>query len=562
MMGEVRDIHDAPGAPPRPLPSPIPDVPEFDEGLLPTALRGYVVDTADRMQVPLDFIANPLVVALGSTIGRGLGIRPRAEDDWLVVPNFWGATVSPPGVLKSPSTEAALQPLRRLEDADRDRHGLALADANFDQAEAEARLEAVKKDIKVAARNHEPASEELRRRHREAEEALETAKPRRRRRITSDATVEKLAELCAENPEGIFVHRDELNGWVRLLSKEGREGDRQFYLETWGGNGRYTSDRIKRGTTEVRGLCVSLYGTIQPEPLSSIVRESARGGNDGLISRFQLLSWPDISPSWRQVDRAPDSLSCEDVETTFKGVDALRPADFGAPPVPEGDVPAIHFIPEAQQGFDAWFARLERVLAALEAQFLDEERIARVVDRAEALVEDALQTGRLEQDAAELRALERKIRRVGELYADEEDDLEGARIRKQLGDLREKRRELRERIQTAQAGGKLDREHIRTRLAELGAAMRSTMLKGADAARDALAAVLAEDDRGSRKLEIEVDPEAPGGYRITGRWRVAVSTKEETGRNDATGLNWMVAGGRFATDETGRVPVMPYQMRS
>jgi putative DNA primase/helicase len=326
-------------------------------------LRGYVVDTADRMQVPLDFIANPLVVALGSTIGRGLGIRPRAQDDWLVVPNFWGATVSPPGVLKTPSTEAALRPLRMLEDVDRKRHEQAQADANFSVLRAEAELEAVKRAVKSAAKDDGLKNEEdLRRRHREAEQALENAQPRWRRRSTSDATVEKLGELCSANPEGVLIHRDELSGWVANLGKEGREGDRQFYLESWSGNGRFISDRIKRGTTEVRGLCLSIYGTIQPDPLARIVRQAARGENDGLVSRFQLLAWPDISPDWRHVDRAPDASAQVDVEMTFRGVDELCAADFGAPPVLDGDVPAIPFDPDAQECFNAWFARLERRL--------------------------------------------------------------------------------------------------------------------------------------------------------------------------------------------------------
>jgi hypothetical protein len=77
----------------------------------------------------------------------------------------------------------------------------------------------------------------------------------------------------------------------------------------------------------------------------------------------------------------------------------------------------------------------ERVVAALEAQFLDEARIARVIARAEALA-----SGGVEQDTTELRALERKIRRLGGLFADEEDDLEAARLRKQLQELRAKRR--------------------------------------------------------------------------------------------------------------------------
>jgi hypothetical protein len=40
------------------------------------------------------------------------------------------------------------------------------------------------------------------------------------------------------------------------------------------------------------------------------------------------------------------------------------------------------------------------------------------------------------------------------------------------------------------------------------------------------------------------------------------SNEDETPRDDPGRLVYLVAGARFATDETGRVPVMPYRMRA
>src|SRR5215216_2383024 len=63
--------------------------------------------------------------------------------------------------------------------------------------------------------------------------------PTVRRYKTEDATVEKISELLLENPEGMLIHRDELSGWLRNLDKQGREGDRALYLESWNGTGSF-----------------------------------------------------------------------------------------------------------------------------------------------------------------------------------------------------------------------------------------------------------------------------------------------------------------------------------
>src|SRR5918995_3420880 len=84
--------------------------------MLPDAFRGWVEDVAERMQVPPDFVAAPLMVAFSAVVGRKVGIRPKRRDDWLVVANLWGAIVGSPGLLKSPALKEALAPMNCLID--------------------------------------------------------------------------------------------------------------------------------------------------------------------------------------------------------------------------------------------------------------------------------------------------------------------------------------------------------------------------------------------------------------------------------------------------------------
>ncbi len=105
---------------PQPLPNALPPVAPFDPELLPEALRGWIVDIAERMQCPPDFPAVGVITALSSLIGARAVVAPKQHDDWRVVPNLWGLIVGRPGVMKSPALGEVLKPLHRLESTERE----------------------------------------------------------------------------------------------------------------------------------------------------------------------------------------------------------------------------------------------------------------------------------------------------------------------------------------------------------------------------------------------------------------------------------------------------------
>src|SRR2546428_843264 len=105
---------------PRALSGALAPVCPFDPDLLPEALRPWVVDLAERLQVPPDYPAAALTVMLAGALGRRASIRPQRYDHWVVIPNLWGALIGRSGVMKSAVLRAVLGPLRR-------RQALALA---------------------------------------------------------------------------------------------------------------------------------------------------------------------------------------------------------------------------------------------------------------------------------------------------------------------------------------------------------------------------------------------------------------------------------------------------
>ena len=187
-----------------------------------------------------------------------------------------------------------------------------------------------------------------------AQEAVSAthAEPVCRRFVVNDPTVEKLGEILNQNPSGVLLFRDELNGFFRTLERQGHESDRAFYLECWNGDGAFTYDRIGRGTLHIASACLSVLGGIQPGPLSDLVRGLRGSGDDGLLQRFQLAVWPDPSREWRNVDRPPDYTARDEVQTVIERLDKMTGQE----------APVLRFNDDAQALFDVWREALEKRL--------------------------------------------------------------------------------------------------------------------------------------------------------------------------------------------------------
>jgi hypothetical protein len=346
---------------PEPLPNNLLPVPAMQPALLPEPFAPWLLDIAERMQCPLDYPAVGSLVALASVVGNQIAIRPKRHDDWSVVPNLFGAIVGRPGVLKSPSLEQALKPLHRLRIEAREAYEQAASGWQIDRLIVEAKKDKLKDEIKKATRNSEEMDrEQLRRQQAELESLTE---PSERRYIINDSTVEKVGELLNQNPRGLLLFRDELTGWLRSLDREGHESDRAFYLEAWAGTEDFTYDRIGRGTLRIKRVTLSILGSIQPGPLTSYLRYTMSGGqgDDGLLQRFQLMVYPDVSGDWRNVDRFPDTVHKNRAFEIFKKlnvIDALQTGAFICEE--EGQIAYLRFNEEGQAFFDSWRADLER----------------------------------------------------------------------------------------------------------------------------------------------------------------------------------------------------------
>ncbi len=340
-------------AEPKPIPSGLLPVERFDSAMVPEAVAPWIMDVAERMQCPPDFVAVAMMVGLGSVLGRKIAVRPQRYTDWFEVPNLWGCIVGRPGAKKSPAMSEALRPVERLEAEARKSNAEAQILHEHAIAEHKIKQEAATKVARDAAKNNSQVSGPL------IFEKPEAPKIKRYR--CNDTTYEALGVILADNPNGVMVFRDELVSLLKTLDREDNAAARGFYLTAWSGVSGYTFDRIMRGVTHIDAACLSLLGSTQPGKLAAYVGRALGGGegDDGMMQRFSLLVWPDDDAPFVEVDRYPDSAAKEAAFNAVVRLDALTPEQVGSERGEFDTLPFLRLDEGAGTAFASWHADLE-----------------------------------------------------------------------------------------------------------------------------------------------------------------------------------------------------------
>ena len=343
----------APWPDPVEIANSLPAVPNFDLTILPPPFRLWVMDIAERMQCPAEFLAVGAMVAAGAVVGNRVGVQPKQRDfGWIEVPNLWGAVVGRPGVMKSPALSQVLAPLGRLESKAQDVHLQERAQYELARMQYDADKRSIEAQIKKGVAVNV------------SQLPIEPLEPQPSRLKVNDATYQKLGQILCGNPRGILAFQDELSGLLMRLDADGQESARAFYLEAWNGQQSYTFDRIERGTLRIPRLCLSLLGGLQPSKLKLYLHSAVHGGkgDDGLAQRLQMLVYPDIPSTWTRVDRLPDLAASQVADQIFEKLNMLDLSKLGAVPAHPDAIPVIRFDDQAQERFNEWWSKLENGL--------------------------------------------------------------------------------------------------------------------------------------------------------------------------------------------------------
>ena len=355
--------------------------------LLPEVLATYVSDEAERLNVYPEAIAVSLIAALGITVGCQIAVKPKAKDEWLEYPNLWGFVAAPPGSRKSEAIRSGFAGLRSLALLEEQRYASLKSQYAREKEQHREQKAKLTKDIAaLESKREKPAKtgsapqalgegdapdddQRLAELKAALEGLVEPQPPIERRLYTQDATPEALLELAADNPNGILVLRDELDGIYANLGKSGRENERSIFLEGWDAKSAYRTDRITRDAKPVQRLALSVFGGTQPGVLKAHVSSAYGYGKsaDGFMQRFQLAVINDNAPPYRLVDQEPNECAQQRLTHIFHVLHEGNVQRFGAQSDARGNQ-TLRFSSEAQSVFLTWLESNAHHVESLNAE--------------------------------------------------------------------------------------------------------------------------------------------------------------------------------------------------
>ena len=244
----------------------------FPLDVLPPSLQRFVLEVAQSVPCPPDYVAVPCLAVAGAAIGRSIALR--LKPGWNEEANLWTTIVGPPGTGKTAPVNAATRPLFKIFDAQNRTHAAAVAAAQDST-----------KPVKM---------------------------PVFKRTLVSEITTEALGQRLHDNPRGLILVSDELAGLMNGLDQYKTTGgnDREFWLALWSRSSFPIDRKSQEGGVPiyVRAPFQAITGGLQPDKLSTIgTTKDGRRLNDGFRDRF-LYSYPnEIAMDWTEQGVDPET---------------------------------------------------------------------------------------------------------------------------------------------------------------------------------------------------------------------------------------------------------------
>jgi len=237
----------------KPLPSN-----DFPLEVFPKEIQYYIKENTEKLGLISDFMGSGVLWLASSVIGNSLNIQ--IKNGWTDNCTIWLACVASAGVGKTPSISAITKPLEKI---------------NQKEQKLYAKQENKYNDYKFASKEEKKYLDEVK-------------EPVNKQFLANDITLEALTGLLAQNPNGVGVLKDELNGWVQDMNKYRDGSDLSFWLTSFNG-GSYSSNRKTSGNTFVDSPFVPVIGGIQPSILDELATSERQ--ESGFMDRL-LLSHP------------------------------------------------------------------------------------------------------------------------------------------------------------------------------------------------------------------------------------------------------------------------------
>jgi len=223
---------------------------EFPIEIFPKPIQSYILDANKTLDSNIDYMGCSLLWGVSSIVGNSCCIEVKAG--WIEFANIWVACVGSAGVGKTPSISMATRPFERINSeliSSYPRKHKAWEDSNGDE-------------------ENEPKPEQF---------------------IVNDITIEALVAIHGKNPNSMGMFREELDGWVKNMSRYSNGSDLPFWLTTW--SGKAVSMNRKSGNSYLPRPFIPILGGVQPAILESFSTEENK--SNGFLDRI-LLCCPEI----------------------------------------------------------------------------------------------------------------------------------------------------------------------------------------------------------------------------------------------------------------------------
>lgn len=235
--------------------------------ILPVQLAAPIEKLAAKLNLKTEVYLAALLTQVSSLFKVGSEVLLRRDTDYRCTPNYFAGNVSESSQKKSPVVKAIIdRPMQSLREKAREEYQKALADYEEEYRQ----WKAAKGENK----------------------GLPPKEPRQRLYSFSKTTGEGILYQVAAYPDQALMYRcDELAGMFKSANqyRGGKGSDEEDFLEFWNGTGS-TVLRASGVKADVDGLLLSVFGTIQPDVLATLLKDCS--DSNGKFARFDFVFQP------------------------------------------------------------------------------------------------------------------------------------------------------------------------------------------------------------------------------------------------------------------------------
>ena len=295
--------------------------------ILPQKLAAPIKELAAMLNLKPECYLAAALTQVSSLFKVGSQVMLNRKTDYYCTPNYFAAIVAESSQKKSPIKRAMIdRPMQPLREKAREEFSKA-------QQEYEEELAAYKSNKKKKSAEDEPQSP--------------PPKPPRQKLYSFNKTTgEGILYQVAEYPDqGLMYCCDELAGLFKSANqyRGGKGSDDEDLLEYWNGTGS-TVLRASGTKADLDGLLLSVFGTIQPDVLATLLKDCS--DSNGKFARFDFVFQPLAASKLPEEDSGSFDLTPM-LSSLYAKIDAL---------------PALklELSPEAKRLFNAFYEATDK----------------------------------------------------------------------------------------------------------------------------------------------------------------------------------------------------------